>query len=178
MVVLGLVVFQAVIQTIAVFSLIPLLTAAADMARFRQSRLGSAFVDLIGGGSDQRILIWAGMLSLGILVVGNLSSLVVEFLRARYAQRIAHALRSRLLRDLLARRYEYFTGVNTSMLFKNLLENPGGVAVQLITPALDVLARILLTIFLVSLVLAIEQLDAKVRLQRLHLMADRSLGDT
>ena len=156
--VLGLAVAQAVIQTIAVFSLIPLLTAAADMARFRQSRVGSGFVDLIGGGSDQRVLIWAGMLSLAILIVGNLSALGVEYLRAQYAQRIAHALRSRLLRALLARRYEYFTGVNSSMLMKNLVENPGAVASYLVTPALDVLARALLTIFLIALVVAVEPL--------------------
>ena len=37
------------------------------------------------------------MLSLAVLVVGNLTALVVEYLRGQYAQRIAHALRSKLL---------------------------------------------------------------------------------
>ena len=57
---LGLVVAQALMQTIAVFSLIPLLSAAANMAAFRNSRGGAIFVDLIGGGSDRRVLICRG----------------------------------------------------------------------------------------------------------------------
>ncbi|MCA1661550.1 MAG: ABC transporter ATP-binding protein/permease [Novosphingobium sp.] len=153
---LVLVVLQAVIQTLAVFSLIPLLSAAADMAAFRSSRIGAAFVALVGGGGDARVLIWAGAISLAVLVLGNLVTLAAEYGRGLYANRIAHRLRSSLVRALLARRYEYFTRINTSHLLKNLVEDPGDVASQLIAPALDVLARALLVVMLVGLVLAVE----------------------
>ena len=110
---LSLVVAQAVMQTVAVFSLIPLLSAAADMAAFRRSRGGTIFVDLIGGGNDRHVLVWAGAISLSVLVLGNVVALSAEYYRARYAHRIAHLLRVRMVRELLARRYEYFTGINT-----------------------------------------------------------------
>ena len=156
--VIALMGFQAVIQTVAVFSLIPLLSAAADMARFRASRGGSIFVELIGGGSDQRILLWAGAISLTILVAGNGFGLIAEFVRAKFAYGVAHRLRMQLVGDLLDRRYEYFTGGNTSILAKNLIEDTSAVAAQLISPALDVIARLLLVVLLVALVLAVEPL--------------------
>ena len=156
--VIALMAFQAVIQTVAVFSLIPLLSAAADMARFRASRLGHLFVETVGGGSDQRVLVWAGAISLAILVAGNATGLIAEFVRVRFATRVAHRLRVQLIGDLLDRRYEYFTGVNASILLKNLVEDTSLVASSLISPALDVIARLLLVVLLVAMVLAVEPL--------------------
>ena len=156
--VIALMAFQAVIQTVAVFSLIPLLSAAADMARFRASRLGSLFVEAIGDGSDQRLLLWAGAISLTILVAGNGVALVAEYVRAKFAFGVGHRLRVQLIGDLLDRRYEYFTGGNTSLLAKNLIEDTGLVASQLISPALDVIARSLLVVLLVAMVLVVEPL--------------------
>jgi ABC-type multidrug transport system fused ATPase/permease subunit len=154
--VLALMLLQALMQTIAVFSLIPLLSAASDMAAFRRSRLGGLFAQAIGGGSDQRLLIWAGLISLAVLVLGNLVALAADTVRNRYANRIAHRLRLRLLAALLERRYEYFLGINSSVLLKILVEDVGTLAGQLIAPALDVVARGLLVVFLVGLVLAVE----------------------
>ena len=158
LVALALVVAQALMQTIAVFSLIPLLSAAADMEAFRRSRGGSIFVDLIGGGSDRRVLLWAGAISLTVLIMGNVVALCAEYFRGRYAHRIAHGLRVRMVRDLLARRYEYFTGVSTSTLLKIIADDAGLLGGQLISPALEVLARILLVLLLVGLVVAVEPL--------------------
>ena len=61
--VLAMMLVQAMLQTVAVFSLIPLLSAAADPAAFRRSRLGARFAEAVGGGSDARVLIWAGAIS-------------------------------------------------------------------------------------------------------------------
>ena len=153
---LGLVVAQALMQTVAVFSLIPLLSAAADMAAFRSSRGGTVFVDLIGGGSDRHVLIWAGSISLSVLMLGNGVALTAEYFRGRFAHRIGHQMRVRMIRELLARRYEYFTGINSSTLVKIIADDAGLIGGQVISPALEVLARILLVIMLVGLVVAIE----------------------
>jgi ABC-type multidrug transport system fused ATPase/permease subunit len=154
--IVALMLLQAVMQTVAVFSLIPLLSAASDIDAFRRSRVGGLFAEAIGGGSDQRLLVWAGLISLAVLVLGNLVALVADYARNRYANRIAHRLRLRLLAELLERRYEYFLGINSSILLKVLVEDIGLLAGQLIAPALDVVARGLLVAFLVALVLAVE----------------------
>ena len=156
--VVALMVVQSVIQTAAVFSLIPLLSAAADMVAFRASRIGGWFVDAVGGGSDQRVLVMAGSISLAVLVLGNLVTLAAEYHRARFAYGVAHNLRVAMLGALLDRRYEYFTRVNSSLLLKNLVDDTNIIAAQLVGPALDVIARGLLVVFLVAAVLAVEPL--------------------
>jgi hypothetical protein len=94
-------------------------------------------VDLIGGGSDRRVLVLAGTNSLTVLVLGNAVALCAEYFRGRYAHRIGHGLRVRMVRGLLARRYEYFTGVSTSTLLKIIADDAGLLGGQLISPALE-----------------------------------------
>jgi ABC-type multidrug transport system fused ATPase/permease subunit len=156
--VIALMVFQAIVQTVAVFSLIPLLSAAADMAKFRASQIGQVFVEAVGGGSDQKVLLWAGAISMFILIAGNGIGLAAEYVRARFAYGVAHRLRVQLFSDLLDRRYEYFTQVNASLLLKNLVDDTSTVAGLLISPALDVIARSLLVVLLVAAVFAVEPL--------------------
>ena len=153
---LGLVALQALIQTLAVFSLIPFLQAAADPVGFRASPFGARFAAAVGGGSDERVLLWAGSLALALLIFGNIVVLLAESSRNRYAYRVAHALRMRLLGDLLVRRYEYFTQTSSSVLLKHLVEDVSAIAGQLVMPALELIARLLLIVLLIGAALLVE----------------------
>ncbi|MGE3689832.1 MAG: ABC transporter ATP-binding protein [Novosphingobium sp.] len=158
--VMALLLAQVLSQTLAVFSLLPFLSAAADVAAFRNSRAGSVFVEAIGGGSDQRLLIWTGSLSLAVLVASNAVALAADYVRSRYAQLVGHRLRIRLLGELLDRRYEYFLGINSAVLLKNLVDDAAMVGEQLVLPALDITARGLLVLMLAGAVLLVEPLVA------------------
>lgn len=146
--VLVIVVLQSILQTVAVFSLAPFLSAAADMARFRASAPGRMFEAAFGNGTDHRLLLAAALTSLVLLVAGNLFSILAELHRSRYAQAVGLRLRSELLRGLLARRYTYFLGVNTSLLTKYLIEDVSNVAIMILAPVLDLLSRVLLVALL------------------------------
>jgi ATP-binding cassette, subfamily B, bacterial PglK len=148
--VMSLVVLQGITQTIGVFSILPFLSAASDTAGFRNSRIGSAFVDAIGGGSDERVLLWAGSVSIAILVLGNAIALIAEYQRSRYAHGIEQLLRTSLLAGLLNRPYEYFTKANSGFLLKVLLQDTSAVAGRMILPAIDIVSRSLLVLFLVT----------------------------
>lgn len=154
--VLAMAVLQALMQTLAVFSLVPFLSAAADMERFRASAAGQQFVAAVGGGNDGRVLIAAGLLSLLLLIGGNFVGLAADYMRSRYAQSVGHRLRTELVARILERRYEYFLGINSSILLKNLVEDAGNVGSLLLMPALDVLARVLLAVLLVATVMVFE----------------------
>lgn len=156
--VLALVLAQAVLQTLAVFSLIPFLGAAADIQAFRHSRPGSMLLSAIGGGSDQRLLVWTGALSLAMLVASNLLALAAEYTRSHYAYLVGHRLRVRLLSDLLDRRYEYFLGINSSILLKKLVDDTGRVAELMVLPALDIAARAMLVILMAGALVVVEPL--------------------
>ncbi len=156
--VLGLTLAQALLQTLAVFSLLPFLGATADIEQFRHSRPGSLLLAAIGDVSDQRLMVWTGALSLAMLVASNLLALAAEYVRSRYAYLVGHRLRVSLLEDLLDRRYEYFLGINSSVLLKKLLDDTGRVAELMVLPALDIAARAALVAMLAASVAVIEPL--------------------
>ncbi|MFC3175202.1 ABC transporter ATP-binding protein [Novosphingobium bradum] len=157
--VLVVTVLQATVQTIAVFSLLPFLSAVSDIAAFRRSALGRLFVQVVGqGSSDHRIMLAAGTLALGILVLGNGLSLFSDHYRTKFAFSVAQDLRVRLLRQLVARRYEYFLGINSSVLIKNLVDDVGKVGADLVLPALDLVSRVLIVVFMAIAVLFVEPL--------------------
>lgn len=147
---------QAVMQILAVFSLLPFLSAAANAAEFRQSALGSMFVSVIGGGSDSEIIIAAGVLSMAVLLVSNASTLAAEYVRGRYSYQLGHWLRMRLLKRLLDRRYEFFLSVNSSVLLKNLIDDISAFVVSVLSPVLDVAARGVLVVLLSASILILE----------------------
>jgi len=155
---LSVVVLQALLQTLAVFSLAPFLSAAANIALFRASAPGRLFERVFGNGTDQRLLLAAALTSAVLLIGGNAFSLVAEVARSRYAQAVGRRLRSEMLRALLQRKYSYFLGINTSLLTKHLIEDVSSVALQVLMPVLDIISRILLVIFLVATVVWFEPL--------------------
>ena len=56
--VLAVTVIQALFQTGAVFSLMPFLSAVADISHFRNSAVGRVFLDIIGNAaSDQKVML-------------------------------------------------------------------------------------------------------------------------
>ncbi|MBC2664432.1 ABC transporter ATP-binding protein [Novosphingobium flavum] len=154
--VLAVTFLQAVVQTVAVFSLMPFLSAVADVAAFRRSFVGRSFVGLVGEGSDNRLMLIAGSASLALLVFGNLLSLFAEHHRNRYAFTIAQDLRTSLTAQILARRYSYFLGVNSSVLLKHLMDDAGRVASEIALPALDLASRTLVVLLMAVSVLFVE----------------------
>jgi ABC-type multidrug transport system fused ATPase/permease subunit len=153
---LAVVALQAVLQTLAVFSLAPFLSAAADIGRFRASFAGHLFEQAFGNGTDRRLLLAAALTSLFMLIAGNLFTLYAEVARARYAQTVALRLRGELLEALLARRYTWFLGINSSILTKYLIEDVSNVALQVLMPVLEIMSRVLLVLLLAAMVVVFE----------------------
>ena len=147
---------QATMQILAVFSLVPFLTAAANLNEFRSSKLGGFFVYMIGGGSDQHIIIITGIISLAVILLSNASTLAAEYVRGRYAYELGHWLRMRLLRRLLDRRYEFFLAINSTVLLKNMIDDISSFVVSVLSPVIDIVARGLLVVLLGLSILILE----------------------
>ena len=155
--VLAVTVLQALFQTGAVFSLMPFLSAVADINRFRKSTVGHVFLSIIGNNNgDQRVMLYAGMASLMFLIAGNAVTLFADNSRANYAFSLAQDLRVSLAEKIFSRRYAYFLGVNSSVLVKHLMDDVGKVAAELVLPALDLGSRCLILAFMAASVLIVE----------------------
>jgi ATP-binding cassette, subfamily B, bacterial PglK len=147
---------QAIAQLLAALSVLPFLNAAADMARFRASAPGAFFTSLINTGSDQTLLIAVGLMSLGLLLAGNAMMVFTTWYTARYAHYAGCRIRLALLGRILSRRYNYFLGVNSSTLTKNLVEDTNIFAHWVLVPALEIFSRLLLTVMLIVLLVWVE----------------------
>ena len=149
--VLAVTVIQALFQTGAVFSLMPFLSAVADISHFRNSAVGRVFLDIIGNAaSDQKVMLYAGIASLLFLIMGNAVSLFAENFRVKYAFSLAQELRISLTEKIFSRRYAYFLGINSSVLVKHLMDDVGKVSAELVLPALDLGSRCLILAFMAA----------------------------
>jgi ATP-binding cassette, subfamily B, bacterial PglK len=147
---------QALAQLAAVFSIVPFLTAAADIDALRASRVGQMFIGAIGGASDRELLIATGSASLILLLLGNCVSLWAEWSRAQYAFHVGHQIRTTLVSRLLRRRFEYFGTLNSAILLKNIVEDVTAFTMNVLNPSLDIFARVLLVVLLAGFLILIE----------------------
>lgn len=147
---------QAVMQLASVLAILPFLSAAADMERFRQSQLGTVFFAIFGQMADTRALMIVGSLSIAILLAANVLTVFSGWYAAHYATYVGHSTRLALLKAILNRPYEYFLNLNSSSLIKNLVEDTNTMAHYVLIPALDIISR-LFVVILLGLALAIME---------------------
>lgn len=149
-------VISALAQMVALFSVLPFLSAATDPDAFRTSRIGQIYVYLFAAESDTGLIVTVGICALVLLITGNLIMTFVDHLRGRYAFYIGHSIRMSLVRQFLARRYEFFLTQNSAGFIKNLQEDTYYFSHTLLLPSLDVAARSILAIGLLVTLLILE----------------------
>ena len=153
--VLGLILFNGLLQLVGVTSVFPFFALAANPGQIRQSKVGSALISLLPPMSDEMLLVWAGVFAISMLFLASVGSLLSEYVRVRYAHGFSHWLRGRMLGDYSARPYSYFLERNSSQLSQNLLD------IQIFTqnvllPIGEMLTRLVLVVLLVSSIFLIQ----------------------
>lgn len=152
------VVLNAVFQVIGVASIFPFLAIAANPARFRGSQLGKFIVELLPEFSDQGLIIFAGCLSIAMMVAANVVSVATEYVRATYAHQVGHWMRVRLLRHILSQPYAYFLQQNTSVLSKKVVGDVMQFVQGVLMPLLEAATRGLIVLLLALTLLAYSPL--------------------
>ena len=147
-VVLLVVLVQALLQVAGVTSIFPFLALAADPDSFRSSTLGLRILAHLPPMTSQQLLMWAGFLSIGLLILSNAASLLSDYVRARYAQHLGHWLRLRVLRRIASRPWSYFLGQNTAILLKKTTWDVNNMIMNVVLPLLEGFARLLTAVFL------------------------------
>jgi len=147
---------QAIMQLVSVLSILPFLSAAADMAQFRHSRLGGVFFMVFGNLSDSQALWTVGGLSIVLLLVANGLTVFAAWQSAHYAHFVGNNTRKAVLKAILNRKYEYFLNLNTSELIKTLVEDTNTFSQYILIPTLDIVARAFVAVFLGATLALIE----------------------
>jgi ATP-binding cassette, subfamily B, bacterial PglK len=154
--VFSLIGLQALLQVVGVSSIYPFLAFAADPTAARSSAVGRRVTELFPNLSDGQLLLWAGVAAIVLLFVSNLANLASEVARMRYGAGFGSWLKVRLLERMARREYAYFLQRNTAELLKKVIHDVPHYVNGVLLPLLEVLARAVTTVMLVTALIIIS----------------------
>ncbi|MEX0330171.1 MAG: ABC transporter ATP-binding protein [Puniceicoccaceae bacterium] len=140
---------QGLFQVIGVTSIFPFLALAANPAAFKDSSVGHILLNALPPLSDARLIFFAGLFALIMLLLSNALMMAGEIVRTRYAHGYAHWLRLRLLDRMLQNSYGYFLNTNTGELLKKTTGDVYAYVSGVLSPLLEGVARGITSIFLI-----------------------------
>lgn len=151
---------QALFQVIGVTSILPFLALASNPGGFRSSGIGAKVLQYLPNLTDQQLLLIAGMFAVAMLVFSNVLSLGSEVIRTRYIFGFGHWLRLRLLTRILQNPYGYFLQRNTGVLMKKTTGDVTAYISSVLSPLMEIVARIITVTFLISTLLLVDPILA------------------
>ena len=153
--VLGLILFNGLLQLVGVTSIFPFFALAADPDRIRNSRFGAWFLHFLPPMDGNHLLVVAGCFSILMLVIASISSIVSEVVRIRYAYGFCHWLRRRLFESYASRPYGFFLARNAADLKQKLWDVMTFIQ-NVLLPIGEILTRIVMVILLVGTVFFVQ----------------------
>lgn len=156
---LGLILTNGLLQLIGVTSIFPFFALAADPERIRNSKFGSAFLDILPPMDNNQLLVVAGCFSILMLVIASVGSITSEAIRIRYAYGFGNWLRRRLFESYAARPYGFFLQRNTSELNQKLVDIMTFIN-SVLLPIGEIITRIVMAVLLLGAVFLVQPLVA------------------
>jgi ATP-binding cassette, subfamily B, bacterial PglK len=150
--VLGLILFNGLLQLVGVTSVFPFFALAAAPERIRNSRVGGWLLHILPPMSTNHLLVMAGCFAIAMLVFASLGSMVSENMRIRYAYGFCHWLRRRLFESYASQPYSFFLRRNSAELNQRLWDIQQFIQ-SVLLPVGEILTRLALVLLLVSAVL-------------------------
>jgi ATP-binding cassette, subfamily B, bacterial PglK len=153
--VLGLILFNGVLQLVGVTSVFPFFALAADPDRLQKSKLGSQILHWLPPLTTNQLLVWAGCFAIVMLVAASVGSLFSEVLRIRYAYGFCHWLRGRLFESYASQPYSFFLRRNTAELNQRMFDVQMFIQ-NVLLPVGEILTRLVIVVLLIAAVFVVQ----------------------
>ncbi len=153
--VLGLILFNGVLQLVGVTSVFPFFALAADPERLQKSKLGSQILHWLPPLSTNQLLVWAGGFAIAMLVIASIGSLASEVLRIRYGFGFCHWLRGRLFESYASQPYSFFLRRNTAELNQRMFDVQMFIQ-NVLLPVGEILTRLVIVVLLIAAVFVVQ----------------------
>lgn len=158
-VVLGLILFNGLLQLVGVTSVFPFFALAADPERMRNSHFGAWLLHFFPPLTTNQLLVGAGCFAIAMLVFASVGSMVSEVLRVRYAYGCGHWLRGRLFQSYASQPYAFFLRRNSADLNQRLFDVQMFIQ-NVLLPVGEILTRLVVVVLLVGAVFYVQPLAA------------------
>jgi ATP-binding cassette, subfamily B, bacterial PglK len=149
---------NAVAQIVGITSVMPFLALIASPDAIEEQALLRWAYDALGFQSPTAFLIAVGMGVLAALVFSNAFAALTNWLLLRFSWNLNLTLSVRMLRTYLAKPYVFFLNRNSSELAKNILAEVQQVVSGYAVAAVNVLSLVVVAVFIVGLLVAVEPL--------------------
>ncbi|MFC2105042.1 ABC transporter ATP-binding protein [Candidatus Bipolaricaulota bacterium] len=152
----GAVVLHALVETAGIASIVPFLTLVANPSAVHDNAVLYWLFTTLRFSSVNWFLLFVGFMVLGVLVLSNAIAAVATWAMLRFSWMQNHSLSRRLLASYLDRPYVFFLNQNTATLGRNILMETQQVVNGLVIPAMWMLAKGFVILFIFALLLAIN----------------------
>ena len=153
--VLGLILFNGLLQLVGVTSVFPFFALAAEPERIRRSQFGGWLLHFLPPMDTNQLLVVAGSFAIAMLVLASLGSMASEYLRIRYAYGFCHWLRQRVFSSYAAQPYAFFLRRNSADLNQRLFDVQAFIT-NVLLPIGEILTRLVLVVLLVGAVFLVQ----------------------
>lgn len=157
--VLGLILFNGLLQLVGVTSIFPFFALAADPERIRNSNFGAWFIKLLPPMSNNGLLASAGIIAIILLIIASIGSMASEVVRIRYGYGFSQWLRGRLMRSYATMPYSFFLLRNSTDLTRKVFDIQQFTS-YILLPVGEIISRVVLITLLVSMVFLVQPMIA------------------
>lgn len=155
-IVCALMVANAMIATIGVASVLPVLAVLGNPGMIETNPALRWAYETFGFPSTNRFLLVLGAASVLIVVMGAVVQSVTEYAIVRYGEMRRHSLSTRLLHQYLQQPYHFFLGRNSAELSQKIFSEVEVVVDSVLIPALRVPANAIVAATLVALLVIVD----------------------
>jgi ATP-binding cassette, subfamily B, bacterial PglK len=160
LVVLLIVLALGFVEAIGVASVIPFMAVVGEPELVHTNRYLSALFEALGFASTEQFLIFLGF-AVFIVLVGSLSfSAFAHWAMFRFTRMCNYRLSSKLLTTYLQKPYVWYLRQHSADLGRTVLSEVNQVVSNAILPAMNLLSRLAVTLFLVALVVMVDPIVA------------------
>ncbi len=149
------IIVTAIFEVAGVASIMPFMALIASPDAVMQNPMFTRLGSWVGANDTTSMQFAAGVLTLVLLFLSNMSALVCHWLLLKFSHSRGHVVSSRLLAHYLAQPYEFFLNHHTAELSKNILNEVQRMTGAVIIPVLQLVARSIVALCMIGLLLAL-----------------------
>jgi len=153
---------MALFQVVGVASILPFMQIVADPQAISQYGFMNWIQTQLGINGVRSMLIATGFGVFVLIVIGNGFSGLTVWLQHKYAWEIAHSISTRLLLNYLKRPYDFFLGINSSVLLNKTLVEVARFTREVLIQLIEFAARSTIVLVLFALLVWVNPILALV----------------
>jgi len=151
-----LMIMYGAVEMIGIVSIFPLVTVLSDPELINSNQYLNYAYDFFNFNSIKNFLIFLTSIVFIITITRNLFNGFIKHFTVRYTQMRIQSLSTRLLRSYLNRPYIYFLSRHSADMEKSILSEVEAVVYGSLVPALDLISRLIISLFVLIAVFLAE----------------------